>query len=63
MLLFAHKRNPATGEDLVHRRSGWCGLQGYQCKVFVPVPATTESSAAFPGCDNIPNPSFLFAIA
>ncbi|WP_228058566.1 hypothetical protein, partial [Nostoc sp. LEGE 12447] len=33
------------------------------CKISMPVPATTESSAAFPSCVNVHSSSFLLTIA
>ena len=35
----------------------------YQPQVFLPVPGTVESSAAFPCCVNVPSPGFLLTIA
>ncbi|WP_042341243.1 hypothetical protein [Calothrix sp. PCC 7507] len=40
-----------------------CNCLGYQCKISMPVPATTESSAAFPSCVNVHSPGFLLTLA
>ncbi|MBN3958000.1 hypothetical protein [Nostoc sp. NMS8] len=65
MFFFADTENPELGKIrcIAGVAGADCNFLGYQCKVSMPVPATTESSAAFPSCFNLPNPSFLLAIA
>ncbi|WP_335214911.1 hypothetical protein [Nostoc sp.] len=40
-----------------------CDYLCCQCIIFMPVPGTTESSAAFPSCVNVHSSGFLLTIA
>ncbi|WP_218651493.1 hypothetical protein [Nostoc sp. C057] len=65
MLFLSPREIQQLGKIL--RRSGVAGAGCYHLnqepQVFLPVPATAESSAAFPSCVNVKSPGFLLTFA